>query len=152
MKKARARGEDPAEVLRPRPSDVLTMAAAIAVYMETKSENRSQEQERTRFKLHVEPVLGDKPVDKVTKADIDRLLHAMVHKAGMRADKPMFPNSGLLWALLAKGYRHNPMAGMKRPVRQPSQERQKDGTVAVLNLVNLVLAARIDPQFEHPAR
>jgi integrase len=143
MRKAAARGEDPADVLRPPPSsEMTTVGAAIAVYMETKAENRSQEQERTRFRLHVEPVLGDKPVDKVTKADIDRVLHAMVHKAGMRAE----PNRVFTslkgfwaWAVDQRGYRtDNPMVGMKRPVRvEPSQERQKAGTVAVLDLVEL---------------
>ncbi len=85
MKKAAARGEDPSNVLRPPPSDVPTMAAAIAVYMETKLDNRSHDMEQRRFALHVEPVLGAKQVDKVRKADIDELLHAMV-KRGMRAE------------------------------------------------------------------
>lgn len=150
MKKAGARGNNPADVLRPPPplETMTTMAAAIAIYIETKAGNRSQAQERARFRLHVEPALGDKSVDKVTKADIDRLLHAMVHKAGMRAE----PNRVFTslkgfwsWAVDQRGYRtDNPMPGMKRPVRvEPSQERQKAGTVAVLDLLELSLLWRL---------
>ena len=43
------------------------MRDAIADYMETKADNRSQDQERTRFKLHVEPALGEKQVDAVSE-------------------------------------------------------------------------------------
>src|SRR6476646_10501337 len=68
MKKAAKRGGDPGEVLRPASSDVPTVSDAVTVYLETKADNRSQEQERTRFKLHVEPVLGALHVDRVSKA------------------------------------------------------------------------------------
>ena len=153
MKKAAAQGGDPAEVLRPPPSEIPTVRKAIAIYMETKADNRSQEQERTRFKLHVEPVLGALHVDKVTKADIDGLLHDMVHKVGLRAE----PNrvytslSGFWsWAVHQRGYRaDNPMAGMKRPVRtEPSQARQKAGTVAVLDLHELSSLWRLAPDLQ----
>ena len=142
MKKAAGRGEDPAHVLRRPPSSVPTLTAALADYMETKADNRSQQQERTRFKLHVEPVIGGMPVDKVLKADIDSLLHAMVHRAGMRAEpNRVFTSLHGFWSWVVdqRGYRpDNPMAGMKRPVRvEPSQERQKAGTVALLDLIEL---------------
>jgi integrase len=150
MKKAAKRGGDPGEVLRPPPSDVPIVRDAVAVYLETKADNRSQEQERTRFKLHVEPALGDRPVDRVSKADIDGLLHDMVHKAGLRAE----PNrvytslSGFWsWAVHQRGYRaDNPMAGMKRPVKiEPSQERQKAGTVPLLDMLELCSLWRLAP-------
>ena len=140
MKKAASRGQDPADVLSPpAPPAAPTMREAIGTFMETKSDNRSQAQERKRFELHVAPILGDKPVDTVTKGDIDGLLHALVHKAAMRSE----PNRvfGSLkgfwsWAVYQRGYRpDDPTAGMKRPIKlEPSQVRQKAGTVAVLAL------------------
>jgi integrase len=150
MKKKAEQGGDPVEVLRPPPSNKPTMAAAIHDYMETKSSNRSQAMEERRFQLHVEPLLGSKPVDAVTKANIDELLHAMVHKGGMRAE----PNRVFTslkgfwtWAVYQRGYRpDDPMAGMKRPVKlEPSQARQKAGTVAVLDLADLAKLWRIAP-------
>jgi integrase len=149
MKEAAARGEDPTHVLRPPSSDVPTVTAALAVYTETKRGNRSQDQERQRFALHVEPVIGTMPVDKVSKADVDGLLHAMV-KAGLRAE----PNRVFTslkgfwnWVVYQRGYRtDHPMAGMKRLIKlEPSQARQKAGTVAVLDLDELARLWRLAP-------
>jgi integrase len=147
MKKAARRGDDPMEVLRPAPSGEPSMREAIANYMETKRDNRSHDQEKTRFKLHVEPVLGDKRVDAVTKAELDVLLQDMV-KTGMRAEpNRVFTSlSGFWsWAVHQRGYRaDNPMAGMKRPVRlEPSQARQKAGTVSLLDLHELCTLWRL---------
>src|SRR5262249_19399687 len=153
MKKAAARGTDPAEVMRPPPSKAPTIREAVGIYMETKADNRSQKQERTRFRLHVEPVLGDKLVDRVSKADIDGLLHDLVHKLGLRAE----PNrvytslSGFwTWAVHQRGYRpDNPMTGMRRPVKvEPSQAQQKAGTVAVLDLYELCSLWRLAPSLQ----
>lgn len=150
MKKAATRGENPEHVLRPAPSSVPTMAEAIAVYMETKAGNRSQSMELRRFALHVEPVLGAEPVDKVLKADIDSLLHDMAHRAGLQVEpNRVFTSlvSFWAWAVHQRGYRpDNPMAGMKRPIRlEPSQARQKAGTVAVLDLDELARLWRLAP-------
>ena len=118
--------------------------------METKAGNRSQAMERRRFALHVEPIIGARRVDDVSKAEIDGLLHSMVHKAGMRAE----PNRVFTslrgfwtWAVHQRGYRpDDPMLGMKRPVKlEPSQKRQKNGTVTVLGLAELAALWRIAP-------
>jgi integrase len=149
MKALAEQGEDPSNALRPPPSDVPTVCEAISVYMEVKRDNRSQDQERKRFALHVEPVIGTMPVDKVSKADIDGLLHAMVRK-GMRAE----PNRVFTslkgfwnWVVYQRGYRtDHPMAGMKRLIKlEPSQARQKAGTVAVLDLDELARLWRLAP-------
>ncbi|MGH7055519.1 MAG: tyrosine-type recombinase/integrase [Stellaceae bacterium] len=149
MKGAAGRGDDPAHVLHPPTSDAPTMADAIAVYMESKRDNRSHDMEQRRFALHVLPVIGEMAVDKVSKADIDGLLHAMV-RAGMRAE----PNRVFTslkgfwnWAVYQHGYRaDHPMLGMKRPVKlEPSQARQKAGTVAVLDLDELATLWRLAP-------
>jgi integrase len=150
MKKAAARGYDPANVLRPAPSGNPTVDDAIKVYMETKKENRSQAMERRRFELHVKPVLGTKTVDEVSRADIDNLLHVMVHRHGLRAE----PNRVFTslrgfwtWVVYQRGYRpDDPMAGMKRPVRvEPSQARQKAGTVPLLDLRGLAALWKLAP-------
>jgi integrase len=149
MKALAERGEDPSNALRPPPSDVPTVSEAIAVYMETKRDNRSRDQERKRFELHVEPAIGEKAVDKVSKAEIDGLLHAMV-KGGMRAE----PNRVFTslkgfwsWAVYQRGYRvDNPTSGMKRPVKlEPAQARQRAGTVALLDLDELAALWRLAP-------
>ncbi|HEY3909915.1 MAG TPA: integrase arm-type DNA-binding domain-containing protein [Stellaceae bacterium] len=149
MKKAASRGEDPSRVLRPAPSNVPTVSDALAVYMETKTDNRSHGLEQRRFAIHVEPVIGAKSVEKVSKADLDELLHAMV-KAGMRAEPNRVFTSlkGFFsWAVYQRGYRaDNPTAGMKRPVKiEPSQARQKAGTVAVIELDELADLWRLAP-------
>ena len=149
MKKTAERGEDPSNVLRPPPADIPTMTDAIAAYTTSKVGNRSCDMEKRRFALHVEPVLGAKPVDKVCKADIDELLHGMV-KAGMRAEPNRVFTSlkGFFsWCAYQRGYRaDNPTAGMKRPVKlEPSQERQKAGTVAVLDLDEVAALWRLSP-------
>jgi hypothetical protein len=143
MKKAAVRGQDPGQVLRPLVLAVTpTVAEAVTLNMETKQENRSHQLEKRRFALHVEPVLGKKTVDAVAKGDIATLLHNMAHKAGMRAEpNRVFTSlSGFwYWAVHQRGYRlDNPMAGMKRPIKlEPSQARQKAGTVAVLTFEEL---------------
>ena len=149
MKKTAARGDDPKTVLRPAPSDVPSVTDALSVYMETKADNRSHEMEQRRFALHVEPVIGTKSVYKVSKAELDELLHTMV-KAGMRAEPNRVFTSlkgFFTWAVHQRGYRvDNPMAGMKRPVKlEPSQARQKAGTVAVLDLDELATLWRLAP-------
>jgi integrase len=143
MKKAAARGLNPEHVLRPvRQTGMPTVSEAIAIYMETKQDNRSHGMERRRFALHVEPGLGKMPVDAPTKADIAALLHDMTHKAGMRAEpNRVFTSLSGFWSWVVhqRGYRtDNPMAGMKRPIKlEPSQARQKAGTVALLALDEL---------------
>jgi integrase len=149
MKEAAAHGKDPSEVLHPPPSDMPTVTGALAVYMQTKVHNRSHDQACKQFALHVEPVIGAMPVDKVSKADIDGLLHMMT-KAGMRAQ----PNRVFTslkgfwnWVVYQRGYRtDHPMAGMKRPVKlEPAQSRQKAGTTTVLDLDELAALWRLAP-------
>lgn len=145
MKKAAARGIDPREVLcppAPEEPTLPTVADAIARYMETKKDNRSHDMEQRRFALHVKPVIGEKRIDEVTKGNVADLLHDMAHRAGLKAE----PNRVFTsltgfwsWAVNQQGYRpDNPMAGMKRPIKvEPSQLRQKQGTVAILTLDEL---------------
>ena len=145
MKKNATQGLDPKLVLcppEPEPATTLTVREAIARYMETKKGNRSHDLERRRFALHVEPRFGDKRIDEVTKADIANLLHDMAHSAGLRAEpNRVFTSLTGFWSWVVHqhGYRpDNPMAGMKRPIKhEPSQVRQKEGTVAVLSLDEL---------------
>ena len=115
MKKAAVRGDDPKAVLRPPPSDVPTVTDALAIYIETKADNRSHGMEQRRFALHVEPVIGTKAVDKVCKADLDELLHAMV-KAGMQTEPNRVFTSlkGFFsWAVHQRGYlTDNPVVGI----------------------------------------
>jgi integrase len=150
MKKAAGRGQDPATVLRPPPSAAPMVAEAVSVYMETKSGNRSQGMEKRRFELHVLPAIGDKHVDTVTKADLDSLLHDMAHKTGLLVEpNRVFTSLTGFWSWIVyqRGYRaDNPMAGMKRPIKiEPSQARQRAGTVAVLSLDELARLWRLAP-------
>lgn len=150
MKKAAGRGQDPEAILHPPPSEVPTVAAAVKLYLETKAGNRSLELERRRFDLHVIPAIGAKQVDAVLKADVDDLLHKMAFGDGLKVE----PNRTFTslkgfwsWAVYQRGYRpDDPMAGMKRPVKfEPSQLRQRAGTVAVLSLAELARLWRLAP-------
>jgi integrase len=86
----------------------------------------------------------------VTKADLDGLLHDMAHKSGLQAEPNRVFTSMIgfwSWVVHQRGYRlDNPMAGMKRPIKvEPSQARQKAGTVAVLSLDELARLWRLAP-------
>ena len=102
--------------------------------------------EQRRFALHVERVIGTKAVDKVCKADLDELLHAMV-KAGMRAERNRVFTSlkGFFsWAVHQRGYlTDNPVAGKNDSQIRASQARQKAGTVAVIELDELATLWRL---------
>lgn len=150
LKKAASHGQDPEAVLHPPPSEMPTVAEAVKLYLETKSGNRSIALERRRFELHVIPAIGATRVDGVSKANVDDLLHQMAFGDGLKVE----PNRVFTslrgfwtWAVHQRGYRaDDPMAGMRRPIRyEPSQLRQRAGTVAVLDLADLARLWRLAP-------
>jgi integrase len=142
MKKAARRGQDPKRVLHPPQSTKPTIRDAVHIYMETKRSKQSRNKELRRLEIHILPILGDRPVDEVSKTEIDSALHAVAFQKNLQvaSNRAFTSLTGFWrWAVFQRGYRQdNPMEGMKRPIRvEPSAQRHKSGTATVLNLEEL---------------
>jgi integrase len=105
---------------------------------------------RRRFELHILPTLGSKLVSAVELKDVARLLRELRHGKGLSAEANRFRSSLsalFAWAMAQGERRDNPVLATER-AREPSLEREKAGTVRVLDLAERAAiwqAAEADP-------
>ena len=154
-------GRDPRLVLNP-PRSGATVREAWGLYAATRTELRSHAMECRRMELHVFPAIGDQCIADAMRAEIlVPMLEGLAHRpakrcAGMRGGKPKGVRGGLTseanrvyssvrafakWARQRRLIDENPFDadGIQRPVKmEPSEARQRDELVRVLNLDELV--------------
>jgi integrase len=123
---------------------------ATTLWLETKAGNRSLAMERRRMELHVLPVLGEREVRTVERADLAALLHAMAYGANpkpVEANRAFTSLRGLFRWCAEVGLRDDdPTSLLRKPVKvEPSAVRQREGLEPLLDTVELAWLWRAAP-------
>lgn len=148
------RGENPEHAIRPPPPpETTSVKQAVARWLETKAGNRSLHMEKRRMALHVEPVLGERPVRDVTRAELANLLHKMAFGEDAKpveANRTYTSLKGFFGWCAAMDLRpDDPTALLKKPVKvEPSAARQREGGVALLDMTELARLWRAAPSIK----
>lgn len=153
-RKLAERGENPEHAVRP-PEVVqgMTVKAAIEKWLQTKAGNRSLPMERRRMQIHVEPVIGDREIKAIGRADLASLLHNMAFGANptpVEANRTFTSLRGLFaWAAAQDIRSDDPTALLKRPVKlEPSVKRMREGTEPILTTDELAQLWRTAPKLK----
>ena len=161
---AASENRDPATVIAPPASAIpeTTFAQAWDIYAATRSKLKSAGVEKRRVARHVIPSLGALPIGDAMTAPVlvpflERLAHVPAEReANARGGRPKGEGGTLTaeanriyatlrafaaWARRRRMIRENPFEadGIERPVKEePSAQRQREETVRVLSLAELV--------------